>query len=165
MFGKVYRKEEEAMKTMMKIGNVMVAVMLAGSVCMAEPHRGDFRGHYDGGRHYGYYHNNAGDLVFGLLGLGVAAAIISSVNHPPVYVEQPSQVVYETPQIIQQPIVVQQVQYVPPQPVIVTINVQNSNGSFSPVTLRQVGVQWVGPRGEYYMTLPSVGQLRPIYGF
>ncbi len=45
------------------------------------------------------------------------------------------------------------------------VNVRNSNGSIVQVRLRKHGVGWVGPRGEYYPTLPSSGQLRPVYGF
>ena len=45
------------------------------------------------------------------------------------------------------------------------INITNSNGSVTPVTLRRVGGVWVGPRGEQYSTLPTADQLRPIYGF
>ena len=45
------------------------------------------------------------------------------------------------------------------------INVRNSNGSFTPVTLRRYGAHWIGPKGEHYMTLPTGDQLRPIYGF
>ena len=45
------------------------------------------------------------------------------------------------------------------------VNVQNSNGSTTPVTLRRVGSRWIGPRGEEYMSLPSAAQLKPIYGF
>ena len=45
------------------------------------------------------------------------------------------------------------------------VNVQNSNGSTTPVTLRRVGSRWIGPRGEEYMSLPTSAQLKPIYGF
>ncbi|MEI7435619.1 MAG: glycine zipper domain-containing protein [bacterium] len=45
------------------------------------------------------------------------------------------------------------------------INVNNSNGSTTPVTIRRAGNQYIGPRGEYYNALPTVGQLRPVYGF
>lgn len=147
------------------------------------------RGYNDEGCHYGYYRSSSGELVFGLLGLGVLAAVVSASDRP-VYVERPvvyrespqviyiqqpvmqpvviqSQTVYQQPeQVIQQPIIVQQpAQPEPPQPLTMTINIQNSNGSFTPVLLRQVGTKWVGPKGEYYDNLPSVGQLRPIYGF
>ena len=45
------------------------------------------------------------------------------------------------------------------------VNVTNSNGSIVQVRLRRQGVGWVGTRGEYYPTLPTEEQLRPVYGF
>ena len=160
------------MKTygMMKLCSVVLVVALAGSVSMAGDHgwgRGDYRyhGYHDGGRHYGYYRNSHGELVFGLLGLGVAAAVIASMSRPePVVVQQPVYVQPEPPRVVyvQQP---QVVEVAPPQPATVTVNIQNSNGSLTPVTLHPVGSQWVGPRGEYYDSMPTVGQLRPVYGF
>lgn len=45
------------------------------------------------------------------------------------------------------------------------INVKNSNGSYTPVTLRRVGNQYAGPRGEYYPSLPTDEQLKIAYGF
>ena len=155
----------------MKVCGVLVAITLVGSVSMADPNRGDrggrhndggrsYHGHSDGGRYYGYYRNPRGELVFGLLGLGILAAVVSA-DHA-VYVERPV-VFREPPQVVyvQQPVVVQQ----NIQPATITISVQNSNGSFTPVILRQAGTQWVGPKGEYYDAVPSVGQLRPVYGF
>lgn len=47
----------------------------------------------------------------------------------------------------------------------VTVNINNSNGSVSQVNLTKQGVGFVGPRGEYYETLPTEEQLKPIYGF
>jgi uncharacterized protein YcfJ len=47
----------------------------------------------------------------------------------------------------------------------VTVNITNSNGSVSQVLLRKQGVGYVGTRGEYYNTLPTGEQLRPVYGF
>ena len=47
----------------------------------------------------------------------------------------------------------------------VTVNITNSNGSVSQVLLRKQGVGYVGPRGEYYNSLPTEEQLRPVYGF
>ena len=45
------------------------------------------------------------------------------------------------------------------------INVHNSNGSISPVTMRRSGNMWVGPNGEQYTALPSEDQLRSFgYG-
>jgi len=42
----------------------------------------------------------------------------------------------------------------------VTVNVTNSNGSVTPVTLRKQGVGYIGPKGEYYNSLPTSEQLR-----
>ena len=47
----------------------------------------------------------------------------------------------------------------------VLVKVTNSNGSIIQVPLRKQGVGYVGTRGEYYSTLPSEDQLRPVYGF
>jgi len=51
------------------------------------------------------------------------------------------------------------------QQFITTVWVDNSNGSKTPVQLRQTdGGQYVGPRGEYYSTMPTQEQLRKVYG-
>ena len=47
----------------------------------------------------------------------------------------------------------------------VIVNVVNSNGSMTPVKLQRKGTGYVGPRGEYYETLPTSEQLEPAYGF
>jgi hypothetical protein len=47
----------------------------------------------------------------------------------------------------------------------VAVKVTNSNGSVIQVPLRKYGVGYVGTRGEYYPTLPTQDQLRPVYGF
>ncbi|HUT28407.1 MAG TPA: glycine zipper domain-containing protein [Sedimentisphaerales bacterium] len=47
----------------------------------------------------------------------------------------------------------------------VAVKVTNSNGSVVQVPLRKYGVGYVGTRGEYYPTLPTQDQLRPVYGF
>jgi hypothetical protein len=44
------------------------------------------------------------------------------------------------------------------------INVNNSNGSVTPVVIRKVGNQYMGPRGEYYNSIPTEQQLKS-YGF
>jgi surface antigen len=46
-----------------------------------------------------------------------------------------------------------------------SVNVQNSNGSVTPVVLHRVGNQWKGPRGEIYDSIPTPAQLKPVYGF
>ena len=45
------------------------------------------------------------------------------------------------------------------------INVNNSNGSITPVMLHRQGNFYVGPKGEVYPSLPTEDQLRPVYGF
>jgi|SRR3989339_1323150 len=45
------------------------------------------------------------------------------------------------------------------------VNVTNSNGSIIQVRLMRSGTGWVGTRGEFYPTLPTEDQLRPVYGF
>ena len=47
----------------------------------------------------------------------------------------------------------------------VVINVKNSNGSITPVTLTRQGNIYVGPKGEQYTTLPTEEQLKQVYGF
>ena len=42
----------------------------------------------------------------------------------------------------------------------VTVNITNPNGSITPVTLRKQGVGYLGPKGEYYNSLPTEEQLR-----
>ena len=59
-----------------------------------------------------------------------------------------------------------------PEPVIVqsqipetsTVNIPNSRGGYTSVTLRRSGNGFVGPQGEYYPNFPSVEQLRTMYG-
>lgn len=140
------------MNKIMKVSGVVVSIMLAGSVTMADGYRGDrgrgdydrggsrghsdYRGdrggHYDGGRssyrgysdrgrECGYYRNSGGDLVFGLIGLGIIAA---AVNRPvyvqqPVYVQPEPRVVYVQPQ--PQVVYVQQAVYVQPEPRVVYV--------------------------------------------
>lgn len=45
------------------------------------------------------------------------------------------------------------------------VNITNSNGSMTPVIMHKSGNQWIGPRGEYYSSMPTPEQLRPVYGF
>ena len=55
--------------------------------------------------------------------------------------------------------------YIREQATTVVVNVTNSNGSTIPVRLRKQGAGYIGTRGEYYASLPSEDQLRPVYGF
>ena len=56
-----------------------------------------------------------------------------------------------------------------PVPVVVpqdiVVNVPNKNGSYTPVTLRAASDgTYTGPRGEVYLTKPTVEQLKEMYG-
>jgi hypothetical protein len=182
------------MKAMIKVCSVALAVLLSASVGMAQ-HRGNYsrgsyrsdygrhsyQGHSYRGGHHGYYRNSRGDLFFGLLGVGIAAAVLSNMDRP-VCVQPPVRVVYHPTPVtyVPQP----QVVYIQPTeparptvvvepvlpamqtpPVTATVNLQNTDGSYTPVTLRQAGAWWVGPKGEYYRDgIPTVGQLRALYG-
>ena len=44
------------------------------------------------------------------------------------------------------------------------INVPNSNGSYTPVTLTRTTNGYIGPQGEYYPAAPTMDQLRALYG-
>ena len=47
-----------------------------------------------------------------------------------------------------------------------TVMINNSNGSYTPVTLTKVGYgQYRGPRGEIYPARPTEQQLKVAYGF
>lgn len=45
------------------------------------------------------------------------------------------------------------------------LNVTNSNGSITPVTLQRIGNEYIGPKGEHYLQVPTPEQLRAVYGF
>jgi hypothetical protein len=47
----------------------------------------------------------------------------------------------------------------------ITVWITNSNGSRTSVKLTKQGAWYVGPRGEYYTSIPTNEQLRSIYGF
>ena len=51
-----------------------------------------------------------------------------------------------------------------PMPEMTTVNIPNSRGGYTSVTLRRSGNGFVGPQGEYYQNYPSVEQLRVMYG-
>lgn len=51
------------------------------------------------------------------------------------------------------------------EPTTVTVWVTNSNGSQTSVSLRRSGPGFVGPRNEWYSSMPTEKQLRIVYGF
>jgi len=46
----------------------------------------------------------------------------------------------------------------------ITINIPNSNGSYTPVTLVKQKDGYIGPQGEYYPGHPNIDQLKVLYG-
>jgi hypothetical protein len=58
----------------------------------------------------------------------------------------------------------QEAQYSREQANTYVVNIRNSNGSITPVTLRRMGNMWVGPNGEQYENIPSQQQLQGMYG-
>lgn len=47
---------------------------------------------------------------------------------------------------------------------IITINIPNKNGTYTPVSLIKYNNGYLGPQGEYYEGHPNVDQLRALYG-
>ena len=101
----------------------------------------------------------AGMLIGGALGAVTGAAVGSTIQKPDA--PPPEQVVVERPA----PVIVNQA---PPTVTYsgdtVTVNVPNSNGSYTAVILRRSGNGYLGPQGEYYDQVPPVGQLQAMYG-
>jgi hypothetical protein len=45
-----------------------------------------------------------------------------------------------------------------------TVNVPNSKGGWTSVTLTRSGTGFIGPQGEYYKEFPKIKQLKEMYG-
>jgi len=45
-----------------------------------------------------------------------------------------------------------------------TINIPNTRGGYTAVTLKKAGTGYVGPQGEYYSDNPTVEQMKVLYG-
>jgi len=48
---------------------------------------------------------------------------------------------------------------------IETVWITLSNGSQRPIKLTRSGPNYIGPRGEFYSTMPTEEQLKVLYGF
>lgn len=77
----------------------------------------------------------------------------------PVYTSVPTVVPVYTPVPAVAPV---QVSFA--QDKVITINVPNRNGTYTPVSLVKHSNGYLGPQGEYYEGHPSVDQLRALYG-
>ena len=43
------------------------------------------------------------------------------------------------------------------------VNIPNSKGTYTPVTLKRAGTGFIGPQGEYYAEFPKIEQLKVMY--
>ena len=143
--------------------------------------RGENGGQRGGGRYYYHGDNWYRHGWFGwgvLVPILVIGAIIESLppRHETVIIEgtpyyrderyyykelpDGNYVVVPPPAVIQP----QPVTPVPQTPDTSTVNIPNSKGGYTSVTLRRSGNGFVGPQGEYYPTYPTVKQLQNMYG-
>jgi hypothetical protein len=53
----------------------------------------------------------------------------------------------------------------PAQEETTVVNITNSNGSITPVTLTKSGNNYIGPKGEIFDHLPTEEELKPGYGY
>jgi len=94
----------------------------------------------------------AGMLIGGAVGAVTGAAVGSTIQKP--VEEEPAPVVVA-------PAPMPQTTYAGDT---VTVNVPNSNGSYTAVVLKRSGNGYVGPQGEYYEQIPTTEQLQAMYG-
>jgi hypothetical protein len=81
------------------------------------------------------------------------------------YVQNPGGYMVVAPPVVSAPVMAAPPVILTPTPQeSLTINIPNSNGSFTPVIVTRKGSGYVGPQGEYYPEHPSVEQLKALYG-
>lgn len=172
------------LKRILKFRLVLVGLLMLTLFCPCAFARGDDRGGsrgYDRGGNRGsrYYYRDNSWYRPSWFGFGIAVsvltigALISSLppRHTTVIVEgtpyyHDDRYYYrELPEggyvVVPAPVIVQ------PQPQILetlTVNIPNSRGGYTSVTLKRSGSGFVGPQNEYYPNFPSVEQLRTMYG-
>ena len=98
----------------------------------------------------------AGMLIGGAVGAVTGAAVGSTIQKEPPPPEPATVVVAQPAQAV-----------VPSETYsgdTVTVNVPNSNGSYTAVVLKRSGNGYVGPQGEFYAQVPTTAQLQAMYG-
>ena len=86
-------------------------------------------------------------------------------TYPGGYIVVAEPVIPPVPVVVRNPAPATTVVLQPQSPALtVTINVPNSNGSYTPVTLVKKDNGYIGPQGEYYSANPTVEQLKALYG-
>jgi len=140
----------------------VICLIVIGSLLIM-PRSQAFAGHDRG--HYQYDNDSSlrdGWILFNIVAatLALGAVIISLLPRHEAVVEQPV--------VVQQPVVIKQPAGIPtpsnPIGETFVVNILNSNGSYTSVTLVKSGDGYVGPQGEFYPGRPSVDQLRVLYG-
>jgi hypothetical protein len=79
---------------------------------------------------------------------------------PPPVLAQPTMVMPQQVPVVAAPITQTQ----PQAQEASTINIPNSRGGYTAVTLKRSGSGFIGPQGEYYSDNPTVEQLKILYG-
>ena len=166
----------------MKTSKLLTIVIAITIIASLMPTMAFADGHGHGGGH-GYGHGGSYGHSNVSFGIGIGFPIYSGYGYwgDPYYYPYYPPVVYAPPPYYP-PVVVAAPPVVVAPPVVIRddapavavaredaitsyVNVTNSNGSFIPVRIRRFGNVWVGPRGEQYLSYPTVEQLRPVYGF
>jgi len=73
---------------------------------------------------------------------------------------------YRRPEIIYAPVTPAKIapQAIQPDNSSITINIPNANGGYTPVKLVKSNGGYIGPQGEFYTEMPTVEQLKVLYG-
>jgi len=115
--------------------------------------RDDGRSHHEHG--YRAHRNPDLTLVSGMDTIDRRVLIAGDVDQPEEVIDQPVQVIEVTA----------------PDPTIneqanddITVNVPNSSGGYTAITLKRWGNAYLGPQGEMYYPFPQISQLKAVYG-
>jgi hypothetical protein len=168
------------LKQILKFRVVLVILLMLTLFCPAAFARGESRGREGGfNRGHSHYYRDGRWYERGWFGFGfvVSALAIGAFidSLPP---RHTTVVVEGTPYYYDDKYYYRQLPeggyVVVPAPVIVqsqpqtlgtsTVNIPNSRGGYTSVTLRRSGSGFIGPQGEYYPNFPSVEQLKMMYG-
>ena len=168
------------LKQVLRFKVVLVILLMLVLFCPVVFARGDDRGHDRGGdRGHSHYYRDGRWYEHGWFGFGFAVsalaigALIDALppRHTTVVVEgtpyyhDDSYYYRQLPEggyvVVPAPVVVQPQSQISE---ISTVNIPNSRGGYTSVTLRRSGNGYVGPQGEYYPNYPSVNQLKMMYG-
>ena len=138
------------------LGDAIVAGLVAGTIIATLPPH--YRTVYVGGVPY-YY-----DGTYYYQNCPSGYVVVQPAIAPVVVASTPATVVVSAPAsttVVTSPVVTQ------PKGIsgdAIIINIPNTSGGFTPVTLTKHKSGYIGPQGEYYEGHPTVQQLRVLYG-